>query len=224
RVTYTAGKAVVGVAQELRAKLIEAASPLLDAPEEQVSMEGGRLVAAERSVTIAEVMRATGGDGLVGETSVAPVGPDITSFCTQVAEVTVDTETGQVTVNKVISVHDTGAILNPLNHQGQVEGGLIQGLGYALMEELKLEEGRISTLSFGDYKIPTSADVPQMETILIEDEEGPAPYESKGIGESSNIPIAGAIANAVYDAVGVRITDLPITADKVLAGLRAKGG
>ena len=85
-------------------------------------------------------------------------------------------------------------------------------------------EGRISTLSFGDYKIPTSADVPQMETILIEDEEGPAPYESKGIGESSNIPIAGAIANAVYDAVGVRITDLPITADKVLAGLRAKGG
>ncbi|MBM12284.1 MAG: hypothetical protein CL759_09445 [Chloroflexi bacterium] len=224
RVTYTAGKAVVGAAQELRAKLIEAASPLLDAPEEQVSMEGGRLVAAERSVTIAEVMRATGGDGLVGETSVAPVGPDITSFCTQVAEVTVDTETGQVTVNKVISVHDTGAILNPLNHQGQVEGGLIQGLGYALMEELKLEEGSISTLSFGDYKIPTSADVPQMETILIEDEEGPAPYESKGIGESSNIPIAGAIANAVYDAVGVRITDLPITADKVLAGLRAKGG
>ena len=99
---------------------------------------------------------------------------------------------------------------------------MIQGLGYALMEELKLEDGRISTLSFGDYKIPTSADVPVMETVLIQGDDGPAPYSSKGIGESSNIPVAGAIANAVYDAVGVRITDLPITADKVLAGLKAK--
>ena len=147
--------------------------------------------------------------------------PDLTSFCTQVAEVTVDTETGQVTVNKIITAHDIGAILNPLNHQGQVEGGLIQGLGYALMEELKLEDGQISTLSLGDYKIPTSADIPVLETVLVQGDAGPAPYESKGIGESSNIPIAGAIANAVFDAVGVRITDLPITADKVLAGLRA---
>ncbi|NQW24581.1 MAG: xanthine dehydrogenase family protein molybdopterin-binding subunit [SAR202 cluster bacterium] len=222
RVTYTAGQAVVGAARELRGKLIEAASPLLDAPEEQVTLQGGRLVAAGRSMSIAEVVSRTGGDALTGETSVTSESPEITSFCTQVAEVEVDTETGQVTVNKVISVHDTGAILNPLNHQGQVEGGLIQGLGYALMEELKLEDGRISTLSFGDYKIPTSADVPVMETVLVQGDVGPAPYESKGIGESSNIPIAGAIANAVFDAVGVRITDLPVTADKVLAGLRVK--
>ncbi|MDA1129761.1 MAG: molybdopterin-dependent oxidoreductase [Chloroflexi bacterium] len=122
-----------------------------------------------------------------------------------------------------MTVHDIGAILNPLNHQGQVVGGLIQGLGYALMEELQLEDGQITTLSFGDYKIPTSADVPVMETVLIQGDAGPAPYESKGIGESSNIPVAGAIANAVFDAVGVRITDLPVTADKVLAALRAKG-
>ncbi len=222
RVTYTAGQAVVGAAQALRAKLVEAASPLLDAPEEQVSLEKGRLVAAGRSMSIAEVVRRTGGDAVTGETSVTSETPELTSFCTQVAEVHVDPETGEVTVNKIVTVHDVGAILNPLNHQGQVEGGLIQGLGYALMEELKLEDGRISTLSFGDYKIPTSADVPVMETVLIQGDDGPAPYSSKGIGESSNIPVAGAIANAVYDAVGVRITDLPITADKVLAGLKAK--
>ncbi|MDA1272332.1 MAG: xanthine dehydrogenase family protein molybdopterin-binding subunit [Chloroflexi bacterium] len=221
RVTYTAGQAVVGAARELRGKLIEAASPLLDAPEEQVTMENGRLVALGRSITIAEVISQTGTGELTGETSVTSETPDLTSFCTQVAEVTVDTETGQVTVNKIITAHDIGAILNPLNHQGQVEGGLIQGLGYALMEELKLEDGQISTLSLGDYKIPTSADIPVLETVLVQGDAGPAPYESKGIGESSNIPIAGAIANAVFDAVGVRITDLPITADKVLAGLRA---
>ena len=224
RVTYTAGHAVVGATRELRGRLIQAASPLLDAPEEQVSLEGGRLVAAGRGMSIAEVVSRTGGDALTGETSVTSETPELTSFCTQVAEVQVDPETGEVTVKKIVTAHDIGAILNPMNHQGQVEGGLIQGLGYALMEELELEEGRISTLSFGDYKIPTSADVPEVVTVLVEGDAGPAPYESKGIGESSNIPVAGAIANAVYDAVGVRITDLPVTADKVLAGLRAKGG
>jgi CO/xanthine dehydrogenase Mo-binding subunit len=220
RVTLSAGRAVVGAAQELRGKLVEAASPLLDAPEEQVSLQNGRLVAAGRSMSIAEVVSRTGGESLTGEASMTPDAPELTSFCTQVAEVHVDPETGEITVNKLVTAHDIGAILNPLNHQGQVEGGIIQGLGYALMEELELEDGHISTLSFGDYKIPTSADVPVMETVLIQGDDGPAPYESKGIGESSNIPVAGAIANAVFDAIGVRITDLPVTADKVLAGLR----
>ena len=220
RVMNTAGRAVVNAAIELRGKLVEAASPLLDAPEDQVSMQNGRLVAAGRSVTIAEVVARTGGESLTGEAILTSEMPELTSFCTQIAEVHVDPETGEITVNRFITAHDIGAILNPLNHQGQVEGGMIQGLGYALMEELELEDGHISTLSFGDYKIPTSADVPVLETVLIEGDAGPAPYESKGIGESSNIPVAGAIANAVFDAVGVRITDLPVTADKVLAGLR----
>ena len=223
RVMLSAGRAVVAAAQELRGKLVQAASPLLDAPEEQVSLQKGRLVAAGRSISIAEVIGRTGGESLTGEASMTPDAPELTSFCTQVAEVHVDPETGEIAVNKLVTAHDIGTILNPLNHQGQVEGGIIQGLGYALMEELELEDGHISTLSFGDYKIPTSADVPVMETVLIQGDSGPAPYESKGIGESSNIPVAGAIANAVFDAVGVRITDLPVTADKVLAGLRALG-
>ena len=220
RVTLSAGKAVVAAAVDLRQKLVEAASPLLDAPEDQVSLQNGLLMAAGRSVTIAEVLAATGSESLTGEAHQTPEAPDLTSFCTQIAEVHVDPETGEITVKKIISAHDIGAILNPLNHQGQIEGGMIQGLGYALMEELELEDGHISNLSFGDYKIPTSADIPTMETVLIQGDVGPAPYESKGIGESSNIPVAGAIANAVFDAVGVRITDLPVTADKVLSKLQ----
>ena len=90
------------------------------------------------------------------------------------------------------------------------------------MEELQTEDGRISTLSLGDYKIPTIKDIPELETVLLEAAPGPAPYSGKGIGEMSNIPVAGAIANAVYDAVGARITDLPITAEKVLAALKQK--
>ena len=123
---------------------------------------------------------------------------------------------------RVVTAHDVGTVLNPLTHQGQIEGGVIQGLGYALMEEISIEDGRISTLSLGDYKIPTMPDIPILETVLLESPSGPAPFDSKGIGESSNVPVAGAIANAVYDAAGVRILDLPITAEKVLRALQEK--
>ena len=145
-----------------------------------------------------------------------------TAYCAQAAEVEVDTETGQVRVHRFVTVHDVGTVLNPLSHQGQIEGGVVQGLGYALMEEMVHEDGRVSTLSLGDYKLPTIQDIPELVTVLLEPGTGPAPFNSKGIGESSNTPVAGAIANAVYNAVGVRITDLPITAEKVLKALRAK--
>jgi CO/xanthine dehydrogenase Mo-binding subunit len=145
---------------------------------------------------------------------------EVTSFCTQVAEVEVDPETGQVRVEKIVTAHDVGTVLNPMTHQGQIDGGVIQGLGYALMEEMTVEEGHVSTVSLGDYKIPTISDVPKLETVLLEEPSGPSPYQSKGIGEISNIPVAAAIANAVEDAVGVRITGLPITAEKVLRALK----
>jgi CO/xanthine dehydrogenase Mo-binding subunit len=214
----------------LRRRLIRTAAPLLDSPEEDVSLQSGRLVvgpsplrpAYYRTISIGEAVAHADGESLVAEYDVASEPPDITSFCTQVAEVEVDPETGQVTVGRIVTAHDVGTVLNPLLHQGQVEGGVIQGLGYALMEELQTEDGHISTLSFGDYKIPTSNDIPELVTVLVEGQSGPAPYASKGIGESSNIPVAGAIANAVADATGARITSLPLTAEKVLAAIRAR--
>jgi CO/xanthine dehydrogenase Mo-binding subunit len=159
-----------------------------------------------------------------GDMSITSTPPGMTSFCAQVAEVEVDPDTGLVTVKKIVTAHDVGTILNPLTHQGQIEGGMIQGLGYALMEELMTEDGQISTLSLGDYKLPTIHDIPKLVTVLLDPGPGPAPYQSKGIGESSNIPVAAAIANAVADAVGARIMDLPITAEKVFAALNAKRG
>jgi len=156
--------------------------------------------------------------------SVTSTPPHVTAFCAQAAEVEVDPDTGQVTVKKIVTAHDVGTILNPLTHQGQIEGGMMQGLGYALMEELRVEDGQISTLSLGEYKIPTMHDIPELVTVLLEPGAGPAPYQSKGIGESSNTPVAAAIANAVFDAVGVRVLDLPLTAEKVFAALQAKLG
>ena len=228
RVTYTAGQAVVGAARELKRKLIREAAPLLDSPEEDVSLQSGRVVvgpselrpAYYRTINIGEVVAHVGNGTLVAEYEFASEPPDITSFCAQAAEVEVDPETGAVTVKRLVSAHDVGAILNPLMHQGQVEGGVIQGLGYALMEELQTEDGHISTVSFGDYKIPTIADIPELVTVLVEGNNGPAPYRSKGIGESANIPVAGAIANAVADAIGAPVPSLPLTAEKVLRALR----
>jgi CO/xanthine dehydrogenase Mo-binding subunit len=172
---------------------------------------------------VAQAISGTG-NPLRGDMSVTSTPPHVTSFCAQAAEVEVDPDTGQVTVKKIVTAHDVGTILNPLAHQGQIEGGLMQGFGYALMEELKTEEGQISTLSLGEYKVPTMKDIPELVTVLLDPSPGPAPYQGKGIGESSNTPVAAAIANAVCDAVGVRIMDLPLTAEKVFAALQAKGG
>ena len=138
----------------------------------------------------------------------------------QVAEVSVDPETGEVQLLRFTTAHDVGQIVNPIGHQGQIEGAIMQGLGYALTEELQVEDGRVTTLSFGEYKLPTMPDAPPLTTVLVESAHGVGPYQIKGIGESPLTPVAPAIANAVADAVGVRIRDLPITAEKVYSALK----
>jgi CO/xanthine dehydrogenase Mo-binding subunit len=219
----TAGQAAFGAAKDLRDKLLAVAAELLEEPVESLQLSQGRFILAghaPRALSVAEVVaQALAGTGtpLRGAMSVTSTPPHVTAFCAQAAEVEVDT--GQVTVQKMVTAHDVGTILNPLTHQGQTEGGLIQGLDYALMEELQTADGQISTLSLGEYKIPTIKDIPELVTVLLEPGPGPASYQSKGIGESSNTPVAAAIANAVCDAVGVRVMDLPLTAEKVFAAL-----
>ncbi len=234
RVTHTTGNAVLGAVRELRAKLTAVVAEGHDCPEERISLEGGRFVLAGGSSNDANVSRVvtlqeaaaqavsnTGGR-VTGDMTYTSAPSAYTSFCVQVAEVAVDTETGQVTVKRIVTAHDVGTVINPMLHQGQIDGGIVQGLGYALMEEMTSEDGQVSSLSLGDYKIPTIADIPKLETVLLESPAGPTPYQGKGIGEISNIPIAAAIANAVEDAVGVRITSLPITAEKVLEALKGQ--
>jgi CO/xanthine dehydrogenase Mo-binding subunit len=136
-----------------------------------------------------------------------------------VAEVAVDPETGAVQLLRFITAHDVGQVLNPMDHQGQIEGAVMQGIGYALSEELVVDEGQVTTVSFGEYKIPNMQDIPVLHTVILASESGPGPYNARGIGENPSGPVAPAIANAVADAVGVRIKDLPITAEKVYRAL-----
>jgi CO/xanthine dehydrogenase Mo-binding subunit len=142
-------------------------------------------------------------------------------FCAQVAEVEVDPDTGQVTVHRVVTAHDVGTIINPVTHQGQVNGGFVTGLGLAMTEELIADEGRIISSHLGDYKLPTMADLPRLETVLVPSSGGAGPYESKAIGELANNSPPAAIANAVADAVGARVFELPVTAERVYRALQA---
>ena len=132
-------------------------------------------------------------------------------------------ETGQVRVLKIISTHDVGTIINPVTHRGQVDGGMVQGFGFALTENLADEDGKILTPNLGEYKLPNTRDIPRHDTLYIIDDDGPGPFRTKPIGEHGAIPTAAAIANAVYDAIGAQISDLPITAEKVYSAMRAKG-
>jgi CO/xanthine dehydrogenase Mo-binding subunit len=143
-------------------------------------------------------------------------------FFAQAAEVKVDPETGKVEVLKMLSAHDTGTVINPLTYQGQVEGGMVQGLGFALMEDLLDDDGKIVTTNLGEYKLPNIADVPPLRTLLLEDRDGPGPFQSKPVGEHSAVPTAPCIANAVYDAIGTQIMDLPLSAETIYAALREK--
>jgi xanthine dehydrogenase molybdenum-binding subunit len=136
--------------------------------------------------------------------------------------VEVDADTGQVRVENVVTVVDVGTVINPVAHQGQLDGGFVFGYGQAMTEELIHEEGRIITSSLGEYKLPTQMDIPPFRSILLPTEIGPGPFGAKSAGENTNTAVGGAIANAIYDAVGVQIDESPITAERVYAALQAK--
>ncbi|MGE0059053.1 MAG: xanthine dehydrogenase family protein molybdopterin-binding subunit [Dehalococcoidia bacterium] len=209
--------------QNLKSELKRLAARELEWPEDaELVYESGRVFrhGTGESASWQEIAARAGGEVTAVGTVDDSERLDISGFSVQVAEVAVDPETGEITLKKFTTAHDVGRIMNPVGHQGQINGGFMQGLGYALMEELQVDDGRVTTLSFGDYKIPTTRDLPRLETVLVEHESGAGPYAVKGIGENAIGPVAPAIANAIANATGVRIPDLPLTAEKVYRRLK----
>ena len=144
------------------------------------------------------------------------------SFGTQRIVVEVDDETGKVDIIDIVTVNDAGRIVNPVLAAGQAEGGCTMGIGYAIMEEVELDKGDIKNRNFSDYIIPTSKDIPSIKAYFVEELEESGPFGAKGLGEPAMIPTAPAIINAIYDAIGVRIYDLPATCEKVLLAIKNK--
>jgi CO/xanthine dehydrogenase Mo-binding subunit len=143
-------------------------------------------------------------------------------FAAHFAEVEVDPQSGEVTILRYVAAHDVGKAINPMAVEGQIEGGVVQGLGYTLMEEVVFNEGKIQNPDLQDYYIPTAMDIPPIESILVESKDPAGPYGAKGIGEPTLIPVAPAIANAIFHAIGIRLTEIPVTAEKLYLAMKKR--
>jgi 4-hydroxybenzoyl-CoA reductase alpha subunit len=237
RVTFMAGNAVRDAAMKLRALLVAAAAEKLEVPAERLLSAYGRIydrndpskfIGFADAAVLAESKHGTlvaAGSykppkGIGGSFKGAGVGPTPAySYQAAVAEVTVDLETGMVTVDKVTTAHDCGRALNPANVEGQVEGSAYMGYGEIIGEEQVFRGGLHKKPSLLDYKIPTSLDTPALEAIVVESVDAEGPFGAKEAGEGPLNPVIPAIANAVYDAIGVRFDETPITAEKILDAL-----
>ncbi|MCU7491857.1 MAG: xanthine dehydrogenase family protein molybdopterin-binding subunit [Ignavibacteria bacterium] len=222
--------AVRDAAEQMKMKLISAASAILETAESNIKYSEGKMSKLDdpaKTITVSEVIGEMHERVLVttGAREANPEGYEINSFGAQFAEVEVDTWTGKVRVIKIVAAHDIGRVLNHKTLLNQFHGGIIQGAAYALLEERVVDEytGKVLTTNIHDYKLPTVQDTPEIELIVVSESD---PLISntgvKGIGEPAIIPTAGAIANAVYNALGIRIKSLPITPDKVLMALSEK--
>jgi CO/xanthine dehydrogenase Mo-binding subunit len=226
RSTNINSTAAVQACGEMQAKLIALAAEKLGSSADDVVYKAGKFFVKEnkaKSLTLEQVVRQNGGPVTVSIETEVPRKGSSTSFVAQVAEVEVDRETGRVKLNKFVSAHDVGTIINPLGHQGQIDGEVVMAIGCGLMEELIGDHGKITTTNLGEYKIPSILDIPKFQTVLVKGKNGPGPYEAKGIGEHANVSPPAAIANAVHDACGVRLFDIPVTAEKVFKTLKAEG-
>ena len=225
RVTYTAGLATEHACDGLRDKLAAHAARMLECNTSDVVYGNGAFslnTEPGQSLSLAQVASRHPDDRAVTIEEDFRYPDETTYVCAQVAEVEVDPETGATRIERIITAHDVGTVINPVTHQGQIDGGVIMGLGQAVMEELTLDNGKVANANLGDYKLPTIRDIPRLDTVLVESEGGLAPHGGKAIGEFANNNPPAAIANAVADAVGVRLFEIPVTAEKVYSGLRAK--
>ena len=238
RVTITAGNAVLRAAREAREKLLSMAAEKLETSPSDLTIENAFIHVIgvpEHGMPIAEAARMhifrTGGEGIYVRTTFDPptvmadksgygnVAPGY-SFAAHAVEVEVDVETGQIVVLDSFVADDCGKALNPMAVHGQTTGATAQGIAWALFENLEFQDGRLVNGNFADYTMPTAESLPMLCSAIVESHEPNGPYGAKGASETAIAPAAGAIANAVEHAAGVRINSLPITPEKVLAALR----
>jgi CO/xanthine dehydrogenase Mo-binding subunit len=249
RTTFVAGNAALRAAQDAKRQILEAGAKLLETAPDELELRD-RIVRVRvgasptsqgddgKTIPIDKVVRAMhyreGGQVVLGtgwydpptrlvdkETYKGNISAAY-GFGAQAAQVEVDMETGKVRVLRLVAAHDVGRAINPMYVEGQIEGGIQMGIGYALTEELQVREGQVLNPSFLDYRLPTALDMPQIETVIVETGDPEGPFGAKGVGEMGGTPTAAAVANAIYDAVGVRLTQLPMTGERVLRALKEK--
>lgn len=232
RVTHIVGQATRAGAILLKERMEELVAEALGWPAGDVRLERDRFLLAdgsEQGVSFEEVIERVHPDTPLPEVTGAydgshhgPEEPGDFNFAAYMIEAEVDHDTGHAKICDVVLVVDAGTIINPLAHQGQIEGGFVFGLGGAVMEELMVEHGQVTTVNLGEYKLPSAMDTPPLRTVLLQTEIGPGAFGTKGIGELTNGGVAPAFANAVADATGVRVTRMPVTAERIYEALHSQ--
>jgi CO/xanthine dehydrogenase Mo-binding subunit len=239
RSTTVAGMAILDAAKQIREPLFQSASEILAVPAERLDAKDRLIYDRDdpaRCVELKEAALRTWRTGrrMMGQGWWNPPVPSfdletgqgsphfVYSYSAQMAEVEVDLKTGEVKVIQMVSAYDVGKAINPTTLEGQIEGGIAMGLGYALMEEIVLKDGMIQNLTLQNYSIPTVLDMPDMVPLYVEHPNRYGPFGAKGIAEMANIPVAAAITNAVANAIGARIYDLPAKPERVYIALRRR--
>ncbi len=240
RANFIGGKAVIAACRDAKQQLLEVAAEMLNGKPDQLEVKEGVVCMGSKSCTVGEVtdeaLYSHRGLSIIGRgyydppssclnltTGIGNPSPTYL-FGAHVAEVEVDTDTGQVRVLKITAAHDVGRAIFRLGAEGQVEGAVSQGMGYGLNEAIYWVDGEVLNANLHDYRIATALDMPQIETIFVETNDPEGPFGAKGLGEPGLVPTGPAIANAISNAVGVRIKDYPITPDKVLKALKSQRG
>ncbi len=243
RTTYVTGNAVRLAAEVAKKILFETGAPMLGVKPEQLEARDRKIQVIgfpQKSLTIGEVAlqsQFVNGKPAIGSASYNPhtlaMDPETGQgkpfstyvYATQIAEVEVDDETGEAEVLRIVAAHDCGTAINPTLVEGQVEGGISMGVGLALYEEILFDDnGRQINPNLTNYIMPTSLEMPDVEVHIVDNYDPTGPFGAKGVGEPTSVPTAAAILNAIHDAVGVRITQLPATAEKILKAIQEKDG
>ena len=230
RTTFVAGQSAYRAAMEVRKELVASAAKLLKCAPEQAQelidvRDGFLFLKSEpaKRVSYAQAVKGAGKSQIMAEETFSCNQMEDTCFATHIAEVQVDPERGYVEVKRITAAHDIGFAINPAAAEGQIEGGIVQGIGFGLLEEIQRVDGKVTNPTLTDYKLCTPREAPEIITLLIEGAPGAGPFQAKSIGELPTCPIAPAVANAIFDAVGVRITDLPISGEKIVNALKESG-
>ena len=230
RIVYSQGKVVQNAAEDAKAKLLDLAADRLGVSADALECAGGQVYVQDnpsQSMDLGQLARmslSSRGGPIIGAASLSSL-PYAPVFNAQGVEVIVDKETGQVRVTRFVQAQDVGKAINPMGVEGQLEGGAVQGIGRALSEEILIdrETGQVRNASLATYLMPLSVDMPEIENILVEVPSADGPFGARAVAEPPGFGPPAAIANAIYDAVGVRIKTLPLSAERVLAAIQGHG-
>ncbi len=225
RVTYATGHACYNAAEDIKAEMCKRAAVQLEVEEGDIHFQDGDFICTSdpgKKLSFKEVAAQQGSTGgpITGKGTINAGNPG-NAFATHIVDVEVDTETGKVKILRYTAVQDVGKAIHPSYVEGQIQGAAVQGIGWALSEGyFYKEDGTMANPTFLDYRMPTTFDTPLIETVLVEVPNPASPHGIRGVGEVPLVPVMGAVANAIYDAIGVRLGDLPMSPDKVIAALQ----